>query len=318
MKGLARLFGIGSDASKTQAENTVTQAKVAVTEKALPLTAAAVDTSVELQQESDTRNNVQFLDITKIIPNPFQPRKTFQLEALQDLAASIQSFGVIQPLLVRQKGLGYELVAGERRLRASKMAKLTEVPVIVKILNDTEMAEIAMIENLQREDLHFLEEAEGFSQLLHKFGFTQEELAKRMGKSQSTIANKLRLLKLSIQIRTELCDAKLTERHARALLKLSDEAKQQEALLVIIEKSLNVRDTELLIQEMLEEISQEIAPKVSRKNVVRIVRDVRIFLNTINQVVNQMKQSGLKVKVQQEQSEEYITVKMIIPKHKKK
>lgn len=303
MKGLAKLFGISSKKNEgaPQAE------EIAVQEEA----------AAEIADESTASHNVCQLDIHLIRPNPFQPRKTFNDEALRDLASSILEFGVIQPLLVRVIDDHYELVAGERRLRASKIAGLKEVPAIIKELNDKEMAELAMIENLQREDLHFLEEAEGFHQLLLNFGFTQDELARRMGKSQSTIANKLRLLKLGEKIRDRLYENELTERHARALLKLPNEEKQMEVIQMICEKGLNVRESEVLIQEINDEISREIDPKTPRQNVVRVVRDVRIFLNTINQVVGEMKKSGLTVRVDQEQDEEYITVKMIIPKQKR-
>lgn len=303
MKSLARLFGINSDSPETPAESPV----------AIQVPVVAEDIPVEIVN----KNDIQHLKICDIVPNPFQPRKTFHAEALKDLAASIKEFGVIQPLLVRRVKDSYELVAGERRLRASKLVGLEEVPAIIKELNDKEMAELAMIENLQREDLHFLEEAEGFHQLIANFGFTQEELANRMGKSQSTIANKLRLLKLSDEVKRELYEGSLTERHARALLKLTEEVQQVEALAIIKEKGLNVRESEMLIQEIIDEISREKDKKAPKQNVVRVIRDVRIFLNTINNVVGQMKKSGLKVKVNQEQDDDYITVKMVIPKRKK-
>lgn len=154
-----------------------------------------------------------------------------------------------------------------------------------------------------------MEEAEGFQQLLINFGFTQEVLAKRMGKSQSTIANKLRLLKLSAEVRQVICDAQLTERHARALLKLTEENKQTEALQIIVERGLNVRESEILIKEMESEGKNNIEKKTQKQNVVRVIRDVRIFMNTINSVVKEMKKSGLNIKVDQEDAEEYITVK---------
>ena len=303
MKGLARVFGRSSDVAKSPAESAVEPA-AAIAEKA----------EVAAEAAAAPGNDRKFLPLEEIVPNPFQPRKTFKEEALQDLAASIREYGVIQPLLVRRTEAGYELVAGERRLRASKIAQLTEVPVVIKELADKEMAEIAMIENLQREDLHFLEEAEGFAQLIQNFSFTQEELAGRMNKSQSTVANKLRLLKLSAAVRADVFASGLTERHARALLKLPEESAQLKAVQLIVEKSLNVRDAEALIQKLLE--AQASGGK-KKKKVLGIVRDVRIYLNTIDQLAKQMKQSGLKVKVKQEQSEDYITVQMIIPKRKK-
>lgn len=303
MKNLARFFGMAPDKPEfsNPAENSRTE--TVIEEQIIP-------TGINSHE-------VHYVKISEIIPNPFQPRKTFNEEALQDLAASIKEFGVIQPLLVRKSKEGFELIAGERRLRASKLAELTEVPVIIKDLADKEMAELAMIENLQREDLHYLEEAEGFQQLIANFGFTQEELARRMGKRQSTIANKLRLLKLSDEVRLILVEDHLTERHARALLKLEDTKLQLEILDTIRQKELNVRETEGLIQAVLDDISREMEKKAPRQNVVRIIRDVRIFLNTINNVVGEMKKTGLNVKVDQEQDDDYITVKLQIPKRKR-
>lgn len=301
MKGLARLFGMASDIEE---KNSVQTEEVLEPKEIEDVKIDAVE----------DKQDIQIVPIDAIIPNPFQPRKNFLPTALEDLAASIREYGVIQPLLVRQSEHGFELVAGERRLRASKLAGLVEVPVIVKKMEDKETAEIAMIENLQREDLHFLEEAEGFSKLMATFAFTQEELAKRMGKSQSTIANKLRLLKLSDQIRGQIFSAGLTERHARVLLKLPQEEMQVKALTEIIDKQMNVRETEQFIEKILE---TAVTKKKTKKKVVGIVRDVRIYLNTINQLTKQMKKSGLQVEVKQEQSEEYITVSMVIPKQKK-
>ncbi|MEG6584431.1 nucleoid occlusion protein [Dendrosporobacter sp. 1207_IL3150] len=302
MKNLARFFGINSEKPETlnPAENNIIEAVI----------------EQQTEQEVLNVNDVQHLKIDDIVPNPFQPRKTFNEEALQDLSASIREFGVIQPLLVRRIDNAYELVAGERRLRASKLAGLLEVPAIIKELTDKEMAELAMIENLQREDLHYLEEAEGFQQLIANFGFTQDELAKRMGKKQSTIANKLRILKLCPEVRELLVKEQLTERHARALLKVEDAKLQMEVLDAVRQKGLNVRETEALIQAVLDDISREMEKKAPRQNVVRIIRDVRIFLNTINNVVGEMKKTGLNVKVDQEQDDEFITVKLLIPKRK--
>lgn len=308
MKNLARFFGLASN----KEEHALKEEEA----EAIAVEAEAAQEAVQVEP-AENRQDVLQLQIQEIVPNPFQPRKFFQDEALQDLAASIREFGVIQPLLVRRKENAYELIAGERRLRASKLAGLQEVPAVVRDLNDQEMAELAMIENLQREDLHFLEEAEGFYKLLQNFGFTQDALAKRMGKSQSTIANKLRLLRLGPAVREKLLEACLTERHARALLRLDTEALQFKALQGIVEKDLNVRQSELFIQEMLDEMTQEAQEKPHKRNVVHVVRDVRIFLNTIQQVVGEMKKSGLKVQVKQEQDDEYILVKMMIPKKKK-
>ena len=180
---------------------------------------SVLDTCGIMSQRSTNTQEVKVekVDINKIVPNPYQPRKTFDDEALADLSASIAQYGVLQPLLVAPAENGdFMLIAGERRLRASKMAELKEVPVIISQYTSQQIAEIALIENLQREDLHFLEEAEGYEQLMEQFHLTQEAMASRVGKKQSTIANKLRLLKLSANIRAELRSAALTERHARA------------------------------------------------------------------------------------------------------
>lgn len=307
MKNLARLFGFAEKPVDTNpAEEHVCRSDSDINEL------------VPVEANSINPNEVQHIEIDKIVPNPFQPRKTFNEEALQELALSIREFGVIQPLLVRSISGGvYELVAGERRLRASKLAGLVHVPVIVKELDDKEMAELAMIENLQREDLHYLEEAEGFQQLIANFGFTQEELAKRVGKTQSTIANKLRLLKLEPGVRKVLVDENLTERHARALLKLNNPDMQFRVLKDIKEKGLNVRETEGLIEEVLADISREMSKKdTPKQNIVKIVKDVRIFLNTINKVVGEMKKTGLKIKVKQDQDDDYITINLRIPKRR--
>lgn len=311
MKNLARLFRFAE--TKPEENNPAEDISLGHTEsnsaESNPVEEPTIDTS--------NINEVMQISILSIVPNPFQPRKTFNEDSLKELASSIREYGVIQPLLVRQNKEGYELVAGERRLRASKLAGLTEVPVILKDLTDQEMAELAMIENLQREDLHYLEEAEGYQSLLTNFGFTQEELAKRVGKTQSTVANKLRLLKLEADIRKVLVDENLTERHARSLLKLNDPQLQMQVLEQVREKGLNVRETEGLIEDVLGEISREMSKnEAPKRNVVKIIKDVRIFINTINKVVGEMKKTGLKIKVQQEQDDDYITINMRIPKRR--
>lgn len=306
MKKLARLFGLSSASSEIipEAKNqTVINSDIYVG-------------NIQSSKNTDGEN-VHQIKITDIIPNRFQPRKIFNNDSLEELSASVQEYGVIQPLIVREMTNGFELVAGERRLRASKMAGLQQVPVIVKDFTDKEVAELAMIENLQREDLHFLEEAEGFQQLITSFAFTQEELAKRMGKKQSTIANKLRLLKLVPEVRTIVLAERLTERHARSLLKIDEPKLQIEVLEIIREKGLNVRETEELIEEFLEDIAQQITEKNKpKRSVVKVIRDVRIFINTINNVIGEMKKTGLKIKVKQEQDEEYIHINLRIPKKK--
>ena len=306
MKNLARLLGLSSAPPEI-----VPQAK---DETTMSNDIASVQ-NIESTNKIDDIDNVHQIKISNIIPNRFQPRKIFNDDSLEELSSSIQEYGVIQPLIVRKMENGFELVAGERRLRASKMAGLQQVPVIVKEFTDKEVAELAMIENLQREDLHFLEEAEGFQHLITSFAFTQEELAKRMGKKQSTIANKLRLLKLVPEVRAIVATERLTERHARSLLKIDEPRLQMEVLEIIREKGLNVRKTEELIEEFLEDIAKQIEEKNKpKRSVVKVIRDVRIFINTINNVVGEMKKTGLKIKVKQEQDEEYIHINLRIPK----
>lgn len=308
MKNLARLLGLTSDNAEM-----ASQAK----EQTDVINNIDNREAYIIDDTGSVEGNVKHVQIADIVPNPFQPRKIFTEESLQELASSIGEYGVIQPLIVRAIADGFELVAGERRLRASKLAGLQQVPVIVKEFTDKEVAELAMIENLQREDLHFLEEAEGFQQLITSFGFTQEELAKRMGKNQSTIANKLRLLKLIPEVRAVVANEKLTERHARSLLKIDDSRLQLEVLELISEKNLNVRETEELIEEFLEDIAKQVEAKnTPKRNVVKVIRDVRIFINTINNVVGEMKKTGLKIKVKQEQDEEFIHINLRIPKRK--
>ncbi|MPM50721.1 Nucleoid occlusion protein [bioreactor metagenome] len=311
MKNLARLFGFTEEKPEEEPEE-----NNPAEDNSLQHTENSSDNELQSIDSLNT-TEVQQVSVESIVPNPFQPRKTFNEDSLQELSSSIKEFGVIQPLLVRKTETGLELVAGERRLRASKLAGLTHVPVIFKDLNDQEMAELAMIENLQREDLHYLEEAEGYQSLLANFGFTQEELAKRVGKTQSTIANKLRLLKLDSQIRNIIVKESLTERHARSLLKLTEPQLQMQVLETVREKGLNVRETEGLIEDVLAEISREMSEKGKpKRNVVRIVKDVRIFLNSINKVVGEMKKTGLKIKVKQDQDDDYITINLRIPKRR--
>lgn len=287
MKNLAKFLGFGTPVSPTAADNTPPPA------------------------DKEAAQEVRYVDLAAIAVNPYQPRKTFTDAALQELAASIAEHGIIQPLLVRPRGDRYELVAGERRLRAAKLAGLSQVPVLIKSFDDREAAELAMIENLQREDLHFLEEAEGYLQLLQHFGLTQEELARRVGKSQSTIANKLRLLKLAPPARELLVKANLTERHARALLKLPDEKAQWEVLQVVVERGLNVRETEALVDAVVAPPAKDVAP---RQRLVTVIKDVRIFLNTVHKVVQDMRKAGLAVAVTQEQDDDFVTISLRLPK----
>ena len=189
--------------------------------------------------------NVLNLPINSIRPNPYQPRQKMDKESLKDLCESIKRYGLMQPILVRQiNGNDFELIAGERRLRACRMAELELIPSIVVRAGGTDSAVMALIENIQRENLGYIEEAEAFCSLISEHGITQEELAFRLGKNQSTIANKIRILKLSPEVRRLLSENNLSERHARALLRLPDDSMRDEVLTEIIVKGLNVADTE--------------------------------------------------------------------------
>ena len=275
---------------------------------------SVLDTGFGTLDERQTVHDVQIVKVPveKIFPNPYQPRKNFEDESLADLASSIAEYGVLQPLLVAPADNGsYLLIAGERRLRASKLANLQEVPVIVSKYTTQQIAEIALIENLQREDLHFLEEAEGYEQLMSQFNLTQEAMAARVGKKQSTIANKLRLLRLSPNVRKVLNEAELTERHARALLKLNTEEEQLKVLQVVVEKDYSVRQTEEYIAKLTEE-----KPAEKRKRLI-IVNDVRIYLNTIKKVVNSIKDVGIPVAMEQSLEDDEVVVTLRIKNQKK-
>lgn len=260
-----------------------------------------------------TESSVLRVKIEDVFVNPFQPRKEFDQEALWELSESIRDFGILQPLLVRKGAYGYELIAGERRLRAAKLAGCVDVPVLLREMTDAQMAEIALIENLQRENLHFFEEAEGLQRLLSEFCFTQEKLAVRMGKKQSTIANKLRLLRLPVKVRQIIQKEKLSERHARALLAIEDENAQLCIIEEVCQSKLTVRQTEQLVQRAKQ---KKPAPANTKQNVVRLVRDPRIFLNTLNHIVTEMKRSGLNIEVEERQERDAITVTMRVPKHR--
>lgn len=254
------------------------------------------------------------IPVEKIAPNPYQPRKEFSVSSLEELSASIREYGVLQPINVRKIGEnGYELVSGERRLRATKLAGLDSIPAVVIEVVEQDSAVIALIENLQREDLNFIEEAEGYHNLISDHGMTQEELAKKVGKKQSTIANKLRLLKLSDKIKKRILECSLTERHARALLKLPEENLQEKALSNVIKKSLNVKKTEELIEKMLDEIAAAAEEPVKSRIKGKI--NYKIYVNTIKNAYKEIVKSGYKVEYGQVDKGEYIEVTVKIPKN---
>ena len=266
-----------------------------------------------LQKNTDVQ--VLPVPLSKIVPNPYQPRKEFESEALSELADSIRQYGVLQPLLVAPGKDGtYILIAGERRLRASIMAGLGTVPVIVSEYTTQQIAEIALIENLQRKDLHYLEEAEGYEKLVNTFHLTQESMAIRVGKKQSTIANKLRLLRLPVSVRNKLHDSKLTERHARVLLKLENEETQKAVLQKVLKGNLNVRQTEALVEKTLKE-NGKLDKKKPR---IVIVNDVRIYLNSIRDIMETVKTSGIPASMEQDMDGDDVVVTLRIKNVKKR
>lgn len=256
------------------------------------------------------------IPIKNIRPNPYQPRKTFSKIALEELSESIKTYGIIQPISVRQiTEESFELVAGERRLRASELAQLDTISAIVVNMKDQDSAVIALIENLQREDLNYIEEAEGYANLIEDHGLTQQELAERVGKNQSTIANKLRILRLSDNLKRMLLENKLTERHARALLKLPGEELQLEVLEKIVKNDLTVKKTEILIKSMLEELTKEEEPE-NRQSVKSMI-NLKIYLNTLRNTFNTIKDSGVEAKYEERDKGDFIEVVVKIPKNKK-
>ncbi len=269
------------------------------------------DEYIKTKEEEKT---VIQIPINRVKPNPYQPRRSFDGESIAELANSIRKYGVLQPITVRQlSDDSYELIAGERRLRACLMAGLLRVPAIVTNFSDNDSAVVALIENIQRENLSFMEEAEAFRNLLNNHGFTQEELAKQIGKTQSSVANKVRLLKLPAVVREIVKDNCLTERHARALLRLESCDRQLKALEKITDQNLNVAQTEELIEEML----VRKAPKKSSPNAIggkRTIKDVRIFVNTVRHAVEVMKKSGIDAKSTENEFENYYEYIIQIPK----
>lgn len=257
-------------------------------------------------------NKISDIPIIKIRPNKAQPRKVFNEEDLNALSQSIAENGILQPLTVRKvSATEYELIAGERRLRASVMAGLRKVPCIVIKCSEKESAVYALLENLQRSDLGMFEEARGVSRLIRRYGLTQQEAAVKLGKTQSTIANKLRLLRLTYEEQEWIENAGLSERHARALLKLGDEGARREALSKIISENLNVQQSENLINLMLSS-----NPKNNKKQGTSkaVIKDVRIFVNTINKAIDTMRLAGIDAQSDKTDTDNFIEYTIRIPK----
>ncbi|XJZ27325.1 nucleoid occlusion protein [Bacillota bacterium Lsc_1132] len=265
----------------------------------------------DIEKPSD-QDEIRKIPIDQIVPNRFQPRTVFDDEKIEELSRTIHIHGIIQPIVVREFETDrYEIIAGERRWRAMKKLGWDVVPAIIKNLTDTETASVALIENLQREELSPIEEAIAYGKLLELHNLTQEALAQRLGKGQSTVANKLRLLKLPQPIQDALLNKQITERHARSLIPLKDPDKQVKLLEEIIEKNLNVKQTEERVVRLLESKNQK--PKPKRK---AFSKDMRIAVNTIRQSLSMVTDSGIKLDSEEEEFDEYYQFTIRIPKKK--
>lgn len=267
--------------------------------------------------------NVAYLPVDRIAPNPYQPRRSFQRDAIEELAESIRSYGVMQPVTVRIiNGSFYELVAGERRLRASKIAGLSEIPAIIVNISDMDSAIMALIENIQRENLNFFDEAEGLKGLIDDYGFTQEEIARKIGKNQSTVANKLRILRLPREIQRMLLDNDLSERHARALLKLpmTDRELLKRVTRKIIDGGLNVQAAEKLIESMVPgrraltkpAAAEKTEPDKPVQKVKSYFKDMKILKNTVQQAVSAMAEAGVDIVYDIEERDDGCIISIVV------
>lgn len=243
------------------------------------------------------------LSVDEIMPNPFQPRRRFDLTALNELAESIGQVGVITPISVRLAPGGYELVCGERRWRAAKMAGLSKIPALIVDISDKESAIIAITENLQRKELTIFEEAESIQNLIEFHSLTQESVARQLGKSQAAVANKLRLLKLPESVRRIIMEGNLCERHARAFLRLPTEELQLAAATRVAELQMNVSSCEKMVQKMLE---CEPKRKYVKKECKSFEKTGRLFKNTLNKTIDMLKKSGISPLISEKESEDFI------------
>ncbi len=261
------------------------------------------------------RSDITYISVDEVFPNPIQPRKRFPQDSLTELSRSIAQYGVLNPLTVRRRAGRFELVAGERRLRAAKLAGLDEVPCIVLDVNMEESGLLALVENIQRRDLDFVEEAEAIAQLIKLFGMSQEEAARRLGKSQPSIANKLRLLKLPKDVLDALRDDGLTERHGRALLRLGSPDDQRAALKAMVSGGMNVAAAEEYIENLLSAPVPDAEAKPGRKTLF-ILKDVRVFINTLSHGLEIMRQGGIDAGMEKRETDTELIFTISIPKQK--
>ena len=266
-----------------------------------------------LMDQGISSATVREIPIDRVRANPYQPRRQFDERELKELAASIETYGLLQPVLVRPKSNSwYELIAGERRVRAVRLLGRATIPALVRELDDEDMGLLALLENLQRQDLSFWEEAEGYARLLSEFDLTQEELAQRLGKSQSTIANKLRLLRLPDSIRHNISREIFTERHARALLRLPEAETQEKVAEKIVSENLTVQATEQWIARILGETK----PKEKKARFIRVYKDIRLFINSVRRAAAELRQAGLEVTVKERETENSWEISIVVPKQK--
>ena len=257
-------------------------------------------------------SRVRYIPINAVRPNPQQPRRSFDETALRELADSISAYGILQPLTVRDRGGVYELVAGERRLRAARIAGLREGPCLIAEVGEEDAALLALIENLQRRDLDYMEEAAAIARLIRRYGLSQQQAAEKLGKSQPTIANKLRLLRLSAPVIDCLRQYGLTERHARTLLRLTDPEQQLAAARHIGKRGLNVAQTE----QYIDRLTAENRTEPPRRRPTYIIKDVRLFLNSVERGVRLMQSAGVGAEVGRRDTEEEILLTIHIPKRR--
>lgn len=266
---------------------------------------------MKLQRKGEfLSTRVQYIPLGRIRPNPQQPRRSFDEEGLAELAASIRACGILQPLTVRRAGEGYELVAGERRLRAARIAGLREVPCLVAQVGEEDSALLALMENLQRRDLDCWEEAQAIARLISRYGLSQEEAARRLGRAQPTVANKLRLLRLPEDVRALLRENGLTERHARALLRLQDPEVQRRAAGDMVRRGMNVAQAEAYVEKLLQ--SAQVTPPRGRSTY--IIKDVRLFLNSVDRGLHLMRQAGVDAGWDRQDTDREILLTIRIPK----
>lgn len=258
------------------------------------------------------KDTIVHIDVNKIIPNKNQPRQIFDEKALEELSQSIESYGIIQPITVRKIYDDiYEIVAGERRFKAMKILKRDTIPAVVIDVKEEDSAAMSLIENLQREDLDFIEEAIAYQKLISEFGINQTGLAQKLGKSQSAIANKLRILKLPDSVKEKLREGNLTERHGRALLKIEDEEILLNIVDKVIKKELNVSETEKLVSSIAEDLNEK---KIKDRRYVRNFINYKIYINTIKNAYDEIVKTGIDAEFEQNESDEYIEIKVKIPK----